>query len=115
MQDESVGFQTISAEDIDDYGVKNIIKRIRERVGTGPVYLSLDIDVIDPGLAPASKPRQLLLSGSLTVTISWNSRSWRLDNTGDEEDHSGFVGVELCVRLFSFSHSLRCLTVLQRC
>ncbi|KAF9023343.1 Arginase/deacetylase [Hymenopellis radicata] len=53
-QDESVGFQTIAAEDIDDYGVKNIVKRIRERVGSTPVYLSLDIDVIDPGLAPAT-------------------------------------------------------------
>ncbi|KAJ7757544.1 Arginase/deacetylase [Mycena metata] len=53
--DESVGFQLISTDDIDDLGVSEIIRRIRHRVGTSPVYLSLDIDVIDPGIAPASK------------------------------------------------------------
>ncbi|KAF9028790.1 Arginase/deacetylase [Hymenopellis radicata] len=52
--DESVGFQVISAEDLDDYGVNAVIEAIRKRVGSSPVYLSLDIDVIDPGLAPAT-------------------------------------------------------------
>ncbi|KZT74972.1 Arginase/deacetylase [Daedalea quercina L-15889] len=52
--DESVGFQLISTDNIDDYGVNAIIKRIRDRIGDSPVYLSLDIDVIDPGLAPAT-------------------------------------------------------------
>ncbi|KAJ7443848.1 hypothetical protein FB451DRAFT_1568568 [Mycena latifolia] len=52
--DESVGFAVISTEDIDDYGIQNVIKKIRERVGTGPVYFSLDIDVIDPGMAPGT-------------------------------------------------------------
>ena len=30
------------------------IARIRERVGDAPVYLSLDIDVLDPAYAPAT-------------------------------------------------------------
>ncbi|KAJ7584949.1 Ureohydrolase [Mycena floridula] len=54
-QDEFVQFQIITTEDLDDYGIKNVIKKIRQRVGTGgPVYLTLDIDVVDPGLAPAT-------------------------------------------------------------
>ncbi|KAJ7455932.1 Arginase/deacetylase [Mycena galericulata] len=52
--DEAVGFQLISTDDIDDLGIAEIIRRIRQRVGTSPVYLSLDIDVIDPGIAPAT-------------------------------------------------------------
>ncbi|KAF5368499.1 hypothetical protein D9758_002149 [Tetrapyrgos nigripes] len=52
--DQVVGFQLISTDDIDDLGIPEIIKRIRARVGSSPVYLSLDIDVIDPGLAPAT-------------------------------------------------------------
>ncbi|KAF9245904.1 arginase family-domain-containing protein [Melanogaster broomeanus] len=52
--DESVGFHFITSDDIDDHGVTAIIERIRKRVGDTPVYLSLDIDVIDPGLAPAT-------------------------------------------------------------
>jgi len=36
-------------------GVKGIIDLILERIGTEvPVYLSVDIDVIDPGLAPGT-------------------------------------------------------------
>ncbi|KAH9950910.1 Arginase/deacetylase [Amylocystis lapponica] len=52
--DQAVGFQLISTDDIDDLGVAEVIRRIRARVGNSPVYLSLDIDVIDPGLAPAT-------------------------------------------------------------
>ncbi|KAF7308560.1 hypothetical protein HMN09_00705100 [Mycena chlorophos] len=52
--DTSVGFQVISTEDIDDYGLPAIIKSIRQRVGRSPVYLSFDIDVVDPGFAPAT-------------------------------------------------------------
>lgn len=52
--DVQVGFQIISTDDIDDVGIPTIIKHIRERIGDSPVYLSLDIDVVDPGLAPAT-------------------------------------------------------------
>ncbi|KAJ7070502.1 arginase deacetylase [Mycena amicta] len=52
--DEQVGFQVISADDIDELGVPEIVGRIRERVGSGPVYLSLDIDVLDPSVAPGT-------------------------------------------------------------
>ncbi|ESK84087.1 agmatinase [Moniliophthora roreri MCA 2997] len=52
--DASTGFQLISADDIDNLGIPEIIRRIRTRVGNMPVYLSFDIDVIDPGLAPAT-------------------------------------------------------------
>ncbi|KAL4269197.1 arginase family protein [Pleurotus pulmonarius] len=52
--DQEVGFQLISTDDIDDLGIPEVVRRIRERVGDSPVYLSLDIDVIDPGLAPAT-------------------------------------------------------------
>ncbi|KAF7337729.1 Arginase/deacetylase [Mycena sanguinolenta] len=52
--DAATGFQLISTDDIDDLGISEIIRRIRERVGSSPVYLSLDIDVIDPGIAPAT-------------------------------------------------------------
>ena len=37
--DESVGFQLISTDDIDDLGIPAIIAQIRERVGKSPVYL----------------------------------------------------------------------------
>ena len=53
--DDAQGFLRISADDIDDFGPKGVIERIMARMGTEiPVYLSVDIDVLDPGLAPGT-------------------------------------------------------------
>lgn len=53
--DAQQGWMRISTDDIDEIGTKGIIESIMGRVGTEvPVYLSIDIDVIDPGLAPAT-------------------------------------------------------------
>ncbi|KAE9969648.1 hypothetical protein BLS_005288 [Venturia inaequalis] len=53
--DTQQGWERISTDDIDDIGPKGVIERIMARVGTeDPVYLSIDIDVIDPGLAPGT-------------------------------------------------------------
>ncbi|KAK4058422.1 hypothetical protein OIO90_000580 [Microbotryomycetes sp. JL221] len=54
VNSESCGFQVITTEDIDLKGPKWIQQQIRERVGNNPVYVSLDIDVVDPAFAPAT-------------------------------------------------------------
>ena len=53
--DERQGFLRIESDDIDVLGTQGIIDAIMTRMGTEvPVYLSVDIDVIDPGLAPGT-------------------------------------------------------------
>ncbi|KAL1607768.1 hypothetical protein SLS60_002704 [Paraconiothyrium brasiliense] len=53
--DSQQGWIRIATDDIDEIGVKGVIQSIMDRVGTEtPVYLSIDIDVIDPGMAPAT-------------------------------------------------------------
>ncbi|CAD6565952.1 MAG: hypothetical protein ASARMPREDX12_003627 [Alectoria sarmentosa] len=53
--DERQGFLRISADDIDEMGTVGIVSAILERIGTDtPTYLSLDIDVLDPGLCPGT-------------------------------------------------------------
>ena len=43
------GFEIVEAREIDTIGMDGIIKKIHDRVGTTkPVYLSLDIDTLDP-------------------------------------------------------------------
>jgi hypothetical protein len=37
--DKSVGFQLITTDDIDDLGIPEIIRRIRQRAGDTPMYL----------------------------------------------------------------------------
>ncbi|KAI6785518.1 uncharacterized protein J7T54_007161 [Emericellopsis cladophorae] len=54
-EDTQQGWYRIPADDIDDIGVQTVIDRIMGKLGTErPVYLSIDIDVIDPGMAPAT-------------------------------------------------------------
>lgn len=53
--DTAQGWHRISADDIDDVGVGGVISEILSKIGTEvPVYLSVDIDVIDPGMAPGT-------------------------------------------------------------
>ena len=37
--EETVGFKIVSTDDIDDIGINEVIRRIRERIGDNPVYL----------------------------------------------------------------------------
>lgn len=54
LDDEKLGFTIISAREIPEIGVKETIKRILDRVGDLPVYLSIDVDVLDPAFAPGT-------------------------------------------------------------
>lgn len=53
-EDTEQGFMQISCDEVDEVGTDGIIEKVRRRVGDRPVYLSFDIDVVDPGLAPGT-------------------------------------------------------------
>jgi len=53
-EDSELGFQVVSAPDVEQIGVPGMVERIRERVGDRPVYVSVDIDVLDPAHAPGT-------------------------------------------------------------
>ncbi len=52
--DERLGFATVSAVEVEALGVRGCAERIRERLGDAPVYVSVDIDVLDPAHAPGT-------------------------------------------------------------
>jgi agmatinase len=56
--DTAQNWVRISADDIDDIGTRGVIDAILEAFGKGgeddPVYLSVDIDVLDPAFAPGT-------------------------------------------------------------
>lgn len=54
LRDHEFGFQIIRSTDIDDIGVAAAIQKVRDRLGDTPVYLSVDIDVLDPAFAPGT-------------------------------------------------------------
>lgn len=48
------GIRVIHIEEFYELGVKKVISEIRSRVGDGPVYISFDIDCLDPAFAPGT-------------------------------------------------------------
>lgn len=49
--DRVLGFQVIRSDDYEVDGVASIVERMRKRLDGGPVYVSVDIDVLDPAHA----------------------------------------------------------------
>lgn len=52
--DKSLGFEIFSSIEFEDIGAGGAIERIRERVANRPMYVSIDIDVLDPSHAPGT-------------------------------------------------------------
>ncbi|KAF9449122.1 putative agmatinase [Macrolepiota fuliginosa MF-IS2] len=79
------GFEIVEAREIDTIGTEGIIKKIRDRVGTtNPVYLSIDIDTLDPAYAPATGTPE---------TGGWSTRELRTILRG--LDGVNFIGCDI--------------------
>ncbi len=48
------GFNILSAEDVRQRGVEDVIKFIRGIVGERPAYITFDVDCLDPSMAPGT-------------------------------------------------------------
>ncbi len=51
---KSLGLEVITTEEIREMGLDSLINRIKERVGKTKVFLSFDIDFVDPAYAPGT-------------------------------------------------------------
>ena len=49
-----LGFAVVHSAELETLGVAGVITRMRERLGDRPVYVSVDIDVLDPAFAPGT-------------------------------------------------------------
>lgn len=54
VHDARFGFSIVEALDVERIGIAGAVERVRERVGEAPVYVSVDIDVLDPSHAPGT-------------------------------------------------------------
>jgi len=55
MEDDArFGFRTLRCEDVQRLGIDGVVDAIRERVSDHPLYVSIDIDVLDPAHAPGT-------------------------------------------------------------
>jgi agmatinase len=54
VADAEAGFKIVAATELEHLGTRGVIERIAARVGDRPVYVSVDIDVLDPAFAPGT-------------------------------------------------------------
>jgi agmatinase len=54
VDDAEMGFTIVHCADMDRFGVERVLERLRGRIGEAPLYVSVDIDVLDPAHAPAT-------------------------------------------------------------
>ena len=52
--DRRFGFGIVTAADVMRRGVDEIVDMVRQRIGNRPLYVSVDIDVLDPAHAPGT-------------------------------------------------------------
>ena len=79
-EDAELGYRVISTAEISRDGVPATLGRLRERLGEAPLYVSVDIDVLDPAHAPGTgtpepgglttRELQALLRGLEGLTIA---------------------------------------------
>lgn len=81
---EARGVVMITAQDVHETGPAAIAGRIREVVGDAPVYLSIDIDVLDPAFAPGTGTPEI---GGLA--------SWQMQAILRRLQELRFVGMDL--------------------
>lgn len=53
-EDKRLGFGIVTSADVMRRGVDEVTEALRERIGDRPLYVSIDIDVLDPAHAPGT-------------------------------------------------------------
>jgi len=51
---KSLGFDLLTSDKIREMGINNVIKKIRDRVGNAKVFITFDVDFVDPAYAPGT-------------------------------------------------------------
>jgi len=54
IDDGELGFSIVTAMQAGQIGVDSVVAQIRDRIGDAPLYVSIDIDVLDPAHAPGT-------------------------------------------------------------
>jgi agmatinase len=97
--DKALGFQIFSSVEFQDLGVSAAIEKMKARVGKRPMYLSIDIDVLDPAHAPGTgtpeagglTSRELL--SLLRATAGMNVVGADIVEVAPAYDHAQITGI----------------------
>jgi agmatinase len=67
------GITALFMHDVRDLGIREVVRRALDVVGEGPAYLSVDVDVLDPGFAPGTGTPEP--GGMTPVDLLWAVRT----------------------------------------
>ena len=99
IDDKALGFQIFSSVEFQDLGVAAAIEKLKARVGKRPMYISIDIDVLDPAHAPGTgtpeagglTSRELL--SLLRATAGMNVVGADIVEVAPAYDHAQITGI----------------------
>jgi agmatinase len=66
------GITSLFMHDVRDLGIREVVRRTVDAVGDGPVFLTVDIDVLDPAFAPGTGTPEP--GGMTTAELLWAVR-----------------------------------------
>ena len=66
------GITSLFMHDVRDLGIAEVVRRAVDAVGSGPVFLTVDIDVLDPAFAPGTGTPEP--GGMTTAELLWAVR-----------------------------------------
>ncbi len=99
-------------DEFQQYGVEHVIKRIRDRVGNNPMYLSIDIDVLDPSHAPGTGTPEIAgmssreLVGVLRGLAGLNIISADVVEVSPAYDHAELTSLAAATTVFEITNLL---------
>ncbi len=67
------GITSFFMHDVRALGIEEVVRRAIERVGSGPIFLSVDVDVLDPAFAPGTGTPEP--GGMATGDLLWACRT----------------------------------------
>ena len=108
--DEELGFKVIHCDEFQSEGVDHVVKRIRDRVGDNPMYLSIDIDVLDPAHAPGTGTPEIAgmstreLVGVLRGLAGLNIISADVVEVSPAYDHAELTSLSAATTVFEITN-----------
>ena len=108
--DEELGFKVIHCDEFQSEGIEHVVKRIRDRVGDNPMYLSIDIDVLDPAHAPGTGTPEIAgmstreLVGVLRGLAGLNIISADVVEVSPAYDHAELTSLSAATTVFEITN-----------
>lgn len=63
------GFRLVSAKDCWHKSLEPLMAEVRQQMGSGPVYISFDIDSLDPAFAPGTGKKFYKFNGKNCLVV----------------------------------------------